>query len=389
MFKKIKKYSVNDKKCDSKNKIIHGDNIDVLRMIENSLFEKVKCIYIDPPYNNGERYTHYLDDSSHEEWIRYITNTLQKLKPLISEDGSIWISIDDNEVHYLKVAADKVFGRTNFITTMIWQQRTTRENRKVFSNNHEYILVYAKNPKKFSKIRNPLPLTPDLVSRYKNTDNDPRGPWQSVSAHVQSGHAVPTQFYTITSPSGKKHFPPNGRCWVYNKSRMDKEIKSDNIWFGKNGDGVPRIKKFLKEAKQGITPETLWLSDDVSTNKMAKKHILELFNGKPVFDTPKPEQLIKKILDISTNEGDLVLDVYLGSGTTAATAHKMNRNYIGVEVGPHIVDYAVERMKKVVAGEQGGISKEVNWSGGGTFDFFRYKPSIKKRKISSSKGVYY
>lgn len=370
MLKKIAKHSVSGKHHHN-NKIIQGDNIEVLEHLGEAYREKVKCIYIDPPYNNGEKYTHYDDQLNHDEWLENIVSTLKQLKPLLRKDGSIWISIDDNEVHYLKVAADKVFGRSNFVTTIIWQQRTTRENRKVFSNNHEYILVYCVDSKSFSEKRNLLPVTEEILSRYKNPDNDPRGLWQSVSANVQAGHAVGSQFYEIISPTGKIHNPPNGRCWVYNQDRMEREIKENNIWFGVSGAGVPRIKKYLVDAKSGVTPETIWLGNDVGTNKQAKKHILKLFPDKPVFDTPKPEQLIKRIFDIATDEGDLILDAYLGSGSTASTAHKMNREYIGIESGSHIVEYVSRRLQLVIDGEQGGISKDVNWSGGGAFEFHR------------------
>lgn len=370
MLTKIAKHSVSGE-YGHENKIIHGDNIDVLECLREKYEGKVKCIYIDPPYNNGEIYTHYDDQSGHDEWLKNISSALKKLKPFLRKDGSIWISIDDNEIHYLKVAADKIFGRNNFVTTIVWQQRTTRENRKVFSNNHEYLLVYCIDQKLFSQSRNLLPPTKEQIERYKNPDNDPRGAWQSVSANVQAGHAVESQFYEIISPSGKKHYPPNGRCWVYNKQRMQREIEENNIWFGNNGMGVPRIKKFLSSAKQGVTPETIWLAHEVGTNKQAKKHILKLFPGKPVFDTPKPEQLIKRILDIATVEGDLVLDAYLGSGSSAAVAHKMKRQYIGIECGSHVVEYASKRLQLVVNGEQGGISKEVKWTGGGAFEFYR------------------
>lgn len=374
MLKKIKKHSMATK-LYRKNKIIHGDSFDVLDSLNGGYKGKIRCIYIDPPYNNGEKYTHYDDQSSHEEWVDNITSILEKLKPLMSSDGSIWISIDDSEVHYLKVAADKIFGRKNFITTIIWQQRTTRENRKVFSNNHEYILVYSSDKKLFSKSRNLLPITDEILARYKNPDNDSRGLWQSVSANVQAGHAVASQFYEIISPSGKKHSPPNGRCWVYNEGRMMQEIKNNNIWFGKNGDCVPRIKRFLLNAKQGVTPETIWLGKDVGTNKDAKKHILKLFQDKPVFDTPKPEALIKKILDIATDEDDIVLDAFLGSGSTISTAHKMNRRYIGIDIGDHIIEYAVKRLQLVISGESGGVSNDVCWKGGGGFEFYK---AIKK-----------
>jgi adenine-specific DNA-methyltransferase len=355
-------------KNEGNNIIIKGDNKKVLPLIFDKYQNKVKCIYIDPPYNNNESYNHYEDNESHEKWLESMSNVLILLKDFLSEEGSIWISIDDNEMHYLKVVADSIFGRSSFITTIIWQQRNTRENRKVFSNNHEYILVYAKNPDKFKKIRNSLPITKEALKRYKNPDNDPRGPWQSVSLNVQAGHATPNQFYGIVSPTGKIHFPPNGRCWIHNEKKIIDEISKNNIWFGKDGNGVPRRKKFFID--NGLTPETLWMGNEVGTNKSAKKHILELFPTRPVFDTPKPEQLIKRILDIATNENDIVLDCFLGSGTTTAVAHKLNRRYIGIEASQAAIELVLERMKRVINGEKGGISEEVQWKGGGGLQFY-------------------
>lgn len=371
IFNRLKKVKQHSYGAVNGNMIIHGDSNIVLDLLHNNLREAIKCIYIDPPYNTGEKFTHYYDTESHEDWIVSMTNYLHKLKPLLKQDGSIWISINDSEMHYLKVAADLIFGRKNFITTIIWQQRNTRENRKIFSNNHEYILVYAVDRNKFKNSRNLLPASTEISIRYKNPDNDIRGPWQSVSANVQSGHAVKNQFYEIVSPTGVKHRPPKGRCWVYNKERMMREIEDNNIWFGKNKDGVPRIKKFLSLSKIGLTPETIWLSDEVQTTDSAKKYLMSLFPDQPVFDTPKPEQLIKRIFDIATNPGDIILDSFLGSGTSTAVAHKMNRRYIGIELGEHIIEYVVSRMKKIVMGENGGISREVGWSGGGGFGFYK------------------
>lgn len=335
-------------------KIIQGENLEVLDLLAKDYTDKVKCIYIDPPYNNGENYTHY-DDSIHEEWIVEIKKRLRKLKPLLTPDGSVWISIDDSEVHYLKVAADEIFERNNFITTIIWQQRTTRENRKIFSNNHEYILVYAKNKPLFIKSINKLKGNGDQIARYKNPDNDKRGPWQSVSLNVQAGHAVKSQFYELVGPNGKIHNPPKGRCWVYNKEKMNDLIQDGRIWFGLEGNGVPRLKKFLSESEIKITPDTLWLGNDVGTNKEAKKHLIKLFPDKDVFDTPKPERLLKRIFEIATNANDLILDAYVGAGSTIAVAHKMKRQYIGIDKGDHIIDYVVERQRLVLQGKGLGI----------------------------------
>jgi adenine-specific DNA-methyltransferase len=340
--------------------------------MQGSLSGAVRCAYLDPPYNNREEYNHYNDDMEHERWLDSMSERLQHLVGLLAEDGSVWISIDDREAHYLKVAADRIFGRENFITAIVWQQRTTRENRRAFSVNHEYILVYARNAKTFRQRRNLLPAGAELAARYKNPDNDPRGPWQSVSANVQAGHATPSQFYTITGPSGRKHNPPNGRCWVYSKDRMKREIALGNVSFGKDGDGVPRLKKFMTAA-QGLNPPTLWLASDVGTTDSAKKHLLKMFPRGKVFDTPKPEALLAHILHIATDPDDLVLDAFLGSGTTAAVAHKMGRRYIGVEQSKAAAQLAANRLDKVVRGESGGISAQCDWRGGGGFDFYRLK----------------
>lgn len=366
---------------DSKNILIKGNNKDILPELVGEFGGKVKCVYIDPPYNNGDSYHYYNDNISETSWLKDISYVLMYLKMLLTKDGSIWISIDDSEMAYLKVAADKVLGRENFAGTIVWQQRKTRENRAVFSCNHEYILVYAKDIKKFKKSRNLLPVGEDFInSKYKNPDNDPRGPWQSISASVQAGHAVPSQFYTIVSPAGIEFNPPKGRCWAYNEERMKKEIANGNIWFGLEGLNAPRIKKFLSTAKIGLTPQTLWAGDDFGTTDSAKKHLLSLFpHQEKVFDTPKPEELIRQILEIATNEGDLVLDSYLGSGTTLAVAHKLKRNYIGIEIGEQMTELVVNRLKSVIMGEKGGISDISNWQGGGNFAYFIFDKTQEKK----------
>ena len=354
------------------NMIIKGDNCAVCDCLMKEFVSKVKCIYIDPPYNNGEEYTHYSDVFSHEQWLNNMRNIIGRLFHLLSDDGSLWISIDDNEVHYLKVLCDEIMGRNSFVTTIIWQQRTTRENRRAFSNNHEYILVYAKNPIEFKRARNLLTVDDAVLARYKNPDNDPRGPWQSVSLNVQAGHAVSSQFYSITAPGGKVFNPPNGRCWIYNQERMNKEIADGNIWFGTDHNSTPRKKKFLCDAKLGLTPETLWLSSAVGTTNDAKKQLLALFPTMNVFDTPKPERLIRRVFEIASNEGDLVLDAFLGSGTTAAVAHKMNRAYIGIDISSESIKYTLSRLDRVIAGENSGISQDVDWKGGGSFSYYEY-----------------
>lgn len=362
--------------ADSGNAIIQGENLSVLESLLPRLEASVRCCYIDPPYNNKEKHYHYHDSRGHRNWLDETTARIEILAEFLRDDGSLWISMDDREVHYLKVACDAIIGRKNFVTTIVWEQRTSRENRKVFSNNHEYLLVYAKDIRRFNATRNALALSPEVRARYKNPDNDPRGPWQSVSANVQSGHGTPDQFYKLVSPGGKVHVPPPGRCWIYSLTKMQREIAENNIWFGRDGNGVPRIKRFLSQVRAGLTPETLWTADDVGTNDHAKKQLIRLLPDADVFDTPKPEGLIYRVLEIATSPGDLVLDAYLGSGTTAAVAHKCGRRYIGIEEGAHAVTHSAKRLALVVEGDQSGISELVAWQGGGGFDFFRYTEGL-------------
>jgi len=358
----------------SGNAIFQGDNLPILAELLPAFREKVRCIYIDPPYNNDERYAHYDDTMGHERWLKEITARLELLSQFLREDGSLWVSIDDTEIHYLKVAADRIMGRKNFVATVVWQHRLSRENRKVFSNNHEYLLVYARNARKFGRSRNLLPVPLEIKKRYRNPDDDPRGPWQSVSANVQAGHATPSQFYRIVGPTGRSHDPPNGRCWVYSEPKMHREISKRRVWFGRNGDGVPRLKRFLDGARTGVTPQTLWTAQEAGTTDLAKKHLLDLFPRMRLFDTPKPELLVHRIIQIASDPGDLVLDAYLGSGTTAAVAHKTGRRYIAIENGRHAITHCARRLRRVVEGEKGGISELVGWEGGGGYDFFRLTP---------------
>ena len=361
----LNKNDILNKKMINPHLLILGDNQTVLKDLKATYEETVDLIYIDPPYNRGDNFKFYNDDKKHSEWIQTMQTTILKLKQLLKADGSLWISIDDSEMAYLKVCCDSIFGRENFVTTIVWQKRNTRENRKIFSNNHEYILVYAKDKKKFKKKRNLLPATPDLLKRYKNPDNDPRGPWQSITLSVQAGHAVDSQFYPIISPTGKITNPPKGRCWIYNENKMLEEIANNNIWFGAKGNNVPRLKKFLSDSKIGIVPETLWSANFAGTTKDAKQELLTLnIYDKDIFDTPKPEKLLYRIMQIATDKNDLVLDCFLGSGTTAAVAHKYGRNYIGIDFDERTFKYAYERLKKVCQGESGGISNEIGWTGG-------------------------
>lgn len=366
---------------NAENMLIYGDNLLALKALEQDFAGKIKCIYIDPPYNTGSAFEHYDDSLEHSTWLNLMKPRVNLLRTLLREDGSIWISIDDSEGHYLKVLCDESFGRNNFVGTIIWEKRKSRENRRTFSFNHDYVLVYAKNKPAFEDTRNPMELSQEILSRYKNPDNDPRGRWQSISALAQAGHATPSQFYILKTPSGRKLEPPKGNCWRFTKRRMEEAIREGRIWFGKTGDNVPRIKRYLGEnPNDGLTPETIWPAGEVGTNDEAKRGLIDLLADVPVFDNPKPEALLSRILHISTNRGDWVLDSFLGSGTTAAVAHKMKRKWVGIELGEHCHTHCIPRLQKVCDGtDQGGISEAQNWKGGGGFKYYYLAPSLLKQ----------
>jgi len=324
--------------------LIQGDNDQVLDAFGAQFHGLVKCIYIDPPYNNKESYGHYDDRDSHEEWLSTMVGHVSRLKDLLSQDGSLWVSIDDHQVHYLKVALDAIFGRQNFVTTVVWEHRKSRENRRAFSNNHEYILVYAKEFSIFKRTRNRLPYTQEVEKRFKNPDQDPRGPWQSVSLNVQAGHGTKSQFYCLKAPNGTLHSPPAGRCWMYSAERVRNLIADGRIWFGKDGNGVPRLKRFLSEIEGGLTPQTLWHSNEVGTTDSAKKELITFLPDEMIFDTPKPEQLIARVFQIAANPGDLVLDSFLGSGTSAVAAIANQMRFIGIEAGHQILSHCHRRI---------------------------------------------
>lgn len=359
------------------NMLIHGDNLLALKALEQDYAGRVKCIYIDPPYNTGNAFEHYDDGLEHSIWLSLMRERLELLKNLLREDGSIWISIDADESHYLKVLCDEIFGRNNFVDEVVWQRSYAPINlKKTLSRSHDNILVYAKSKSDDFEL-NKLPRSINAVDRYKNPDNDPRGPW--TSGDISVGPVVKEKVYEITTPSGRKVLPPEGYCWRLTKERLAEYIADNRIWFGEDGNNTPRIKRFLSEVKDGITSMTLWLRDEVGDNQEAKREIKALFKDISVFDTPKPERLIERVLTLGSNPGDLVLDSFLGSGTTAAVAHKMGRRWIGIELGEHCDTHCVPRLKKVIDGEDaGGITKSANWRGGGGFRYYNLAPSLVK-----------
>ena len=338
---------------DNDNLIIKGNNLIVLSSLLKRYGEKIKCIYIDPPYNTGSDSFKYNDKFNHSAWLTFMKNRLELAKKLLSNDGFIFVQIDDNEQAYLKVLMDEIFGKEKFIGTIVYRRRKSQANlSKNLSIIHEYILIYKKS--ELATLNNILNNTDS--KDYKNPDNDIRGAYKTMPCTNKGG-----SLYTITSPNGKKITDE----WRFKEETFYELLNDNRIVFPKKGEGKPRYKLFLSEKNlKGVIVNSWW--DDVATNQDANKDLKELF-GKNVFDYPKSEDLIKKIIEISTKENDTVLDYHLGSGTTCAVAHKMGRRYIGIEQMNYVEDISVKRLSKVIEGEQTGISKAVNWKGGGSF----------------------
>ena len=359
---------------DTENMLIHGDNLLALKALESKYAGKVKCIYIDPPYNTGSAFEHYDDDLEHSTWLNLMRPRLDILWNMLSDEGSLWISIDDDEQAYMKVLCDGLFGREHFVSSMIWQKRTSPDMRAVISDGHEYILLYVKNMDKFKSIRNKLPLNAEQMASYKNPDNDPRGIWTSADYTAQGYR--PNQMYEITTPGGMKYTPPEGKCWKNIEEVFLQQVADNRIWFGPDGNSMPRRKTFLSE-HEGVIPWTWWTNKEVGHSQEAKKEIISLFGTSNVFETPKPERLIERIIHIASNPGDLILDSFLGSGTTAAVAHKTGRRYIGIEMGNHAYTHCKVRLDKVISGEdKGGITKSSGWTSGGGYRFYELAPSL-------------
>ncbi len=363
------------------NRLIFGDNLLALKALEQEFAGKVKCIYIDPPYNTGAAFEHYDDGVEHSIWLSLMRDRLELLGRMLRDDGTIWITIDENEAHYLKVLCDEIYGRSNFLSNVVWQKRTSPDNRLRLGDAHDTILVYCKNKQTGKTTLNQLPIAKSRSKDFKNPDNDPRGPWASTDFTGMTGHATPNQFYVIVAPNGRKYPPPKGRCWAIAEDTFKKLLVDNRVWFGKDGRAKPRLKRFLSEM-EGQNAWTWWPNNEVGHNQEAKKEIGVLFGADNAFDTPKPERLIKRILEISTNPGDLVLDSFAGSGTTGAVAHKMGRRWIMVELGEHCHTHIIPRLQKVINGvDLGGVTEAVDWKGGGGFRYYRIAPSLLEKDM--------
>lgn len=367
------------------NRLIFGDNLLALKALEHEFTGKVRCIYIDPPYNTGSAFAQYEDGLEHSIWLGLIRERLTLLRNLLSEDGSCWIQLDDNEAQYCKVLADEIFGRDNFIANVIWNKSyAVRSNAQFFSSAHEHILVYAKDRTHLRM--NQFGRSAKQTDRYNNTDNDPRGPWQSVTMTISlvggargrqyAKTGVSENIFEVTSPSGKVFLPPPNRCWSRNPSGFNKLDAEGRIYWGPNGENAPRLKMYLSEAGEGVMPTTLWADGaEFGHNQDGIRELRSLGIGD--FPTPKPERLISQVLSLASDPGDLVLDSFAGSGTTGAVAHKMGRRWIMVELGEHCHTHIIPRLKKVIDGEdEGGITESAGWQGGGGFRYCRLAPSL-------------
>ena len=363
------------------NRLIFGDNLLALKALESELTGKVKCIFIDPPYNTGSAFEHYDDGLEHSLWLSMMRDRLELLRTILSEDGSIWISIDDTESHYLKVICDEIFGRRNFVTNVVWQKKYAPANdAKWFSDSHDHILVYAKDKNIWRP--NKLERTAESKAAYKNPDNDPRGLWRPDN-YTSNKNATerPKLYYPIIHPmTGEEIYPKKTAVWRYSRETHEENIRLGLIWWGKKGENkVPSFKRFLPTEQGSRVPQTIWFWEEVGHTQDAKREQMTLFPESP-FSTPKPERLLERILHIATNPGDLVLDSFAGSGTTGAVAHKMGRRWVLIELQETAHSHIIPRLHKVIDGtDQGGISSSVGWKGGGGFRYYHLAKSLLKK----------
>ncbi len=367
------------------NLLIRGDALHALTSLARlpefarEYLGNVKLAYLDPPFNTGQAFANYDDALEHSVWLTMMRDRLLQISDLLTLDGSVWVHCDDSEQHRLRSVLDEVFGPDNFVATVIWQKLATRDNRTAISTTHDYIHVYARDYAAFAAARNLLPYGAEQHGRYANPDNDPRGPWQSDNATAKAGPGRRrAQFYDVVTPSGRTVTLPEGRCWLFTRERFDEMLQDGRIWFGEKGNNVPRLKRFLSEVQGGLVPMALWLADEVGTNDTAKKEVKALSPALEPFATPKPEKLIRQIIAIATNPQDVVLDCFVGSGTTAAVAQKMGRRWVAIEREAHSIDtHSAPRLKKVVEGaDPGGITEVTGWSGGGGFRLLEVAPSM-------------
>lgn len=358
----------------SANVLAIGDGLDVLEVLASrtSVLEGgIRLVYIDPPFNTQANFRQYNDAMERPMWLSMMRDRFAALRPLLAEDASIWVHLDDSEVHRARAVMDEVFGEGAFVASVVWQKKTTRDSRAAFSSNHDTILVYAPSgPKRWKTSRNLL--TKD-EAHLQNRDDDPRGPW--ADAPFTAPGFRKAQQYDIVTPTGQVLRPPRGRSWYATEQTYRDLLDDGRIWFPKGGDGSPRLKLFAHQLR-GLVPFTVWGAPDTGTNDDAKRHLLTMFPDVEVFDTPKPEALLERIIHIATNPGELIVDIFGGSGTTAAVAHKMRRRWVIVERNAQtVLDFLLPRMQRVIAGSDfGGVTDATSWAGGGRFEMVQVPP---------------
>ena len=358
------------------NRLIFGDNLLALKALEAEFAGKVKCVFIDPPYNTGSAFEHYDDGVEHSIWLSLMRDRLEIIRRLLSADGSLWIAIDDNEAHYLKVLCDEVFGRFNFVGNAVWQKKYTIANdTKWLAENHDHVLIYATNKDVWRPFR--LQRTSEMDERYRNPDNHPKGVWKATPLYAKRIGSEKERAFSFRFKNGVVWTPPRGTSPRFPADKLRQLDDNDEIWFGADGAASPSRKTFLSELKiEGTPAATIWLHTEAGNNHEAREEV-KAINPEDSFATPKPEKLIKRVLDLATEPGDLVLDSFAGSGTTGAVAHKMGRRWIMVELGEHCHTHIIPRLKKVIDGEDpGGITEAVGWKGGGGFRYYRLAPSL-------------
>jgi len=351
------------------NKLVFGDNLPALAALAPDYAGRVRCVFIDPPYNTGSAFAQYDDGLAHARWLGLMRDLLELLRVLLSEQGSLWISIDDHESHYLKVLCDEVFGRANFVANVVWQKKYTIANdARWLSDNHDHILVYAKDKTQWRPNR--LPRTEVMKARYRNPDRHPKGPWKATPLHAKSG-SHGSRAFSFTFSNGVVWRPPAGTFPRFSSETLRRLDQGGEIWFGKRGTTAPARKTFLAELADAGTPSpTIWLHAEAGHNHEARDEARAVHPDQP-FDTPKPERLLHRIIHLATAPGDIVLDCFAGSGTTGAVAHKMGRRWVMVECGRHCESHIVPRLRMVIDGrDQGGMSPALAWKGGGGFDFY-------------------
>jgi len=366
---------------DSPNMLIQGDNLEALKALLPYYAGQVKCIFIDPPYNTRSAVSiHYDDNLEHSQWLTMMYPRLELLRELLAEDGSIWVTVDDSEAHYLKVIMDEVLGRKNFIGVAAWEKSDSpRMDAVFFSYRHDNVIAFAKNIDAvlFKRLS-----SDEIPEHYNRTDEQDRRyytkPLRAMGGQGETREARPTLYYAITAPDGAEVYPKkqdgSDGAWRWNKEKV--ELEKDRIdWVNGRNGWVPYYRIYADNIKDRPA-ETIWFHAEVGTNRTSKAEIKALNLSEKAFDTPKPERLMQRIIEISTNKGDIVLDSFLGSGTTAAVAHKMSRRYIGIEMGEHAKTHCAPRLQKVIEGEQGGISEAVEWKGGGGFRFYELGSTI-------------